>query len=86
MRLRLSLHRAARFGIHTGEVEITGGQLRGVTVHLAARVAAIGGGGDILVSSTTHDLLDGSGLEFDVHGQHELKGLRGARTLFILRR
>jgi class 3 adenylate cyclase len=75
-----------RIGIHTGEVEITGGQLRGVTVHLAARVAAIGRGGDILVSSTTHDLLDGSGLEFDVHGQHELKGLRGARTLFILKR
>jgi class 3 adenylate cyclase/quercetin dioxygenase-like cupin family protein len=75
-----------RIGIHTGEVEIAGGQVRGVTVHMAARVAAIGRGGDILVSSTTHDLLDGSGLEFDVHGQHELKGLRGARTLFMLKR
>jgi class 3 adenylate cyclase len=77
---------AIRIGIHTGEVEIDGGQARGVAVHLAARVAAIGGGGQILVSSMTHDLLDGSGLEFDVHGQYELKGLRGARTLFILKR
>jgi class 3 adenylate cyclase len=77
---------AIRIGIHTGEVEIDGGQARGVAVHLAARVAAIGGSGQILVSSMTHDLLDGSGLEFDVHGQYELKGLRGARTLFILKR
>jgi class 3 adenylate cyclase/mannose-6-phosphate isomerase-like protein (cupin superfamily) len=75
-----------RIGIHTGEVEIDGGQARGVAVHMAARVAAIAGGGQILVSSMTHDLLDGSGLEFDEHGQHELKGLRGARTLFVLKR
>jgi class 3 adenylate cyclase len=75
-----------RVGIHTGEVEIAGGQARGVAVHMAARVAAIGGVGDILVSSTTHDLLDGSGLEFDLKGHYDLKGLRGARTLFILRR
>ncbi len=75
-----------RIGIHTGEVEISGGQARGVAVHLAARVAAIGGAGDILVSSMTHDLLDGSGLDFDLKGQYELKGLRGARTLFVLRR
>jgi class 3 adenylate cyclase len=75
-----------RIGIHTGEVEIAGGQARGVAVHMAARVAALGGAGDVLVSSTTHDLLDGSGLEFDEHGQFELKGLRGPRTLFILKR
>jgi class 3 adenylate cyclase len=75
-----------RIGIHTGEVEISGGQARGVAVHMAARVAALGRAGDVLVSSTTHDLLDGSGLEFDEHGQFELKGLRGARTLFILKR
>jgi class 3 adenylate cyclase len=75
-----------RIGIHTGEVEISGGQARGVAVHMAARVAALGRAGDVLVSSTTHDLLDGSGLEFDEHGQFELKGLRGSRTLFILKR
>jgi hypothetical protein len=75
-----------RIGIHTGEIEIDGGQARGVAVHMAARVAAIAGGGQILVSSMTHDLLDGSGLEFDVHGHHELKGFSGARTIFLLKR
>ncbi|MFN2427896.1 MAG: hypothetical protein ABR587_15775 [Candidatus Binatia bacterium] len=39
----------------------------------------------MLVSSTTHDLLDGSGLAFDIHGEYELKGLRGRRMLFVLR-
>src|SRR6185369_11473535 len=75
-----------RVGIHTGELEIVGGQARGVAVHVAARVAAIAAAGEVLVSGTTHDLLDGSGLPFDVHGEHELKGLTGKRTLFMLRR
>jgi len=38
------------------------------------------------VSATTYDLLDGSGIAFEPHGEHELKGLRGKRTLFALRR
>jgi class 3 adenylate cyclase len=75
-----------RIGIHTGELEIVGGQARGVAVHTAARVAALGGPGEVLVSASTHDMLDGSGLEFTVHGEHELKGLRGKRTVFLLRR
>jgi len=75
-----------RVGIHTGEVEIVGGQARGVAVHTAARVASLAGPGEVLVSATTNDMLDGSGLEFDEHGEHELKGLRGKRTLFVLRR
>lgn len=75
-----------RVGIHTGEVEIVGGQARGVAVHTAARVASLAGPGAVLVSATTRDMLDGSGLEFDDHGEHELKGLRGKRTLFVLRR
>jgi class 3 adenylate cyclase len=75
-----------RVGIHTGEVEIVGGQARGVAVHTAARVAALAGPGEVLVSGTTCDLLDGSGLEFDRHGDHELKGLRGKRPIFALRR
>ena len=40
----------------------------------------------MIVSATTLDLLEGSGLTFDVHGEHELKGLCGKRTLFALRR
>jgi class 3 adenylate cyclase len=75
-----------RVGIHTGELEIVGGQARGVAVHTAARVASLAGPGQVLVSATTHDLLDGSELAFDPHGEHELKGLRGKRALFALRR
>jgi class 3 adenylate cyclase len=75
-----------RVGIHTGEVEIVGGQARGVAVHTAARVASVAGAGEVLVSATTHDLLDGSGMSFELHGEHDLKGLRGTRTLFVLRR
>lgn len=74
-----------RVGIHTGEIEIVGGQARGVAVHAAARVAALAGPGEVLVSATTHDLLDGSGLTFDPRGEHELRGLSGKRALFALR-
>jgi class 3 adenylate cyclase len=73
-----------RAGVHTGEVLIVGGQARGVAVHAAARVAALGGPGEVLASGTTHDLLDGSGLAFEFRGSHELKGLSGARPIFAL--
>jgi class 3 adenylate cyclase len=75
-----------RVGLHTGEVEIVGGRARGVAVHAAARVASLAGPGEVLVSGTTHDLLDGSGLSFESRSEHELKGLRGARPIFALRR
>lgn len=73
-----------RTGVHTGEVAIVGGQARGVAVHCAARVAALGGPGDVLASCTTHDLLDGAGLSFELRGAFELKGLSGARPIFAL--
>ena len=75
-----------RVGLHTSEVEFAGGQPRGVGVHAAARVAALAGAGQVLVSATTHDLLDGSGLTLEPHGEHELKGLSGARAIFAYRR
>jgi class 3 adenylate cyclase len=75
-----------RVGVHTGEVEIAGGQARGVAVHAAARVASLAGPGEVLVSGTTRDLLDGSGLSLEPRGEHELKGLSGARSIFALRR
>jgi len=75
-----------RVGIHTSEVEIVGGQARGVAVHTAARVASLAGPGEVLVSGTTRDLLDGSGLSFESRGEHELKGLSGARPIFALQR
>ncbi|HEV2951711.1 MAG TPA: adenylate/guanylate cyclase domain-containing protein [Actinomycetota bacterium] len=73
-----------RAGLHTGEVAITGGQARGLAVHAAARVSALAGPGEILVSSTTRDLLDGSGLSFVSRGEHQLKGLTGTRTIYAL--
>jgi class 3 adenylate cyclase len=75
-----------RVGIHTGEVEIVGGQARGVAVHAAARVASLAAPGEVLVSGTTRDLLDGSGLPLEARGEHELRGLSGARPIFALRR
>ena len=75
-----------RAGVHTGEVAVVGGQARGVAVHAAARVAALAGAGEILISGTTHDLLDGAGLSFESRGAHELKGLSGARPIFALTR
>jgi class 3 adenylate cyclase len=73
-----------RAGLHTGEVAIAGGQARGLAVHAAARVAALAGPGEVLVSATTRDLLDGSDLAFVDRGEHELKGLVGARRIYAL--
>jgi len=75
-----------RVGIHTSEVQIVGGHPRGVGVVAAARVAALAGPGEVLVSGTTRDLLDGSGLLLEPRGEHELKGLSGPRTIFALQR
>jgi class 3 adenylate cyclase len=73
-----------RAGLHTGDVEYTAGNLHGIAVHTAARVSALAGPGEVLVSSVTHDLLDGSGLVFEQRGMHELKGLAGPRPVFAL--
>lgn len=75
-----------RAGIHTGEVEIVGGQARGVAVHTAARIAALAKPDEVLVSGITCDLLDGSGLNFDDRGELNLKGLSRSRPVFALRR
>lgn len=75
-----------RVGIHTGEIEIIDGRARGVAVHVAARIASLAGSGEVLISGTTRDLLDGSGLSFKSHGEHELKGLSGRRPVFMLER
>jgi class 3 adenylate cyclase len=75
-----------RVGIHTGEVEVVGGRARGVAVHTAARVASLAAAGEVLVSGTTCDLLDGSNLALESRGEHELKGLSGARPIFAVRR
>jgi class 3 adenylate cyclase len=75
-----------RVGLHTGEVERpAGAKPRGIAVHVGARIMSLGGAGDVLVSSTTHDLVAGSGLEFEDRGEHELKGVEGARRVFAAR-
>ena len=72
-----------RAGIHTGEIERPlGGKPHGIAVHVGARVMSVGGAGDVLVSATTHDLVAGSGLDFEDRGEHVLKGLDGARRLY----
>ncbi len=64
-----------RVGLHTGECEISGDTLAGLAVHIAARVSAIAGADEILVSRTVKDLVAGSGIAFDDAGVHELKGV-----------
>jgi class 3 adenylate cyclase len=75
---------AIRVGVHTGEVEFVGPDARGLAVHAAARVMSAAGSGEVLVSSTTKDLLDGSGLVLEDAGAHELKGIAGERHLYRL--
>ncbi len=73
-----------RVGLHTGEVELVGDDVRGIAVHTAARILALAGPGEVLVSSTTGGLIEGSGVELDDAGVHELKGLPGLRHVFRL--
>ena len=75
---------AIRVGLHTGEVEMEGPNARGVAVHAAARVMSFAGASEVLVSWTTRDLLEGSGLTLEDAGTHALKGLDGERRLFRL--
>ena len=64
-----------RAGVHTGEVEHDGAALRGIAVHIGARVMSLAGPNEVLVSSTVKDLAAGSGLAFTDAGDHELKGV-----------
>ena len=64
-----------RAGLHTGEVELQGDDVRGIAVHIGARVGALAGPSEVLVSQTVKDLVAGSGLAFEDAGEHELKGV-----------
>jgi len=74
-----------RAGVHTGECEIVDGEIGGIAVHLGARIAALAGPGEVLVSSTVRDLVAGSGIEFRSWGVRKLKGFRGDWTLYAVR-
>lgn len=71
-----------RIGIHSGECEVRGADLAGLAVHVAARVGALGGPGDVLVSHTVVDLAAGAGLRFTDRGERDLKGVPGTWRLF----
>jgi class 3 adenylate cyclase len=73
-----------RAGLHTGEIELAGDDVRGVAVHLAARVAAAAGAGEVLVSATTNGLLFGSGMATTSRGNHSLKGIDQPVELFAV--
>ena len=73
-----------RIGVHSGEVQVTADDIRGIAVHTAARIMGVAGPSEILVSATVMDLVEGSDLAFEDAGLHELKGLTGRRQLFRL--
>jgi class 3 adenylate cyclase len=73
-----------RAGVHSGEVERQAGNVRGVAVHAVTRIAALAQPGEVLVSAPAVGLLEGSGLELEDAGEHELKGLPDRRRLYRL--
>jgi pimeloyl-ACP methyl ester carboxylesterase len=71
-----------RVGVHTGEVEVGGGGIGGIAVHIGARVAALAEAGEVLVTRTVKDLTVGSGISFEPRGTHELRGVPGEWEVF----
>jgi class 3 adenylate cyclase len=74
-----------RAGIHTGEVELVGGKVEGIAVHIGARIAAEARPCEVLVSSVVRDLAAGSGIDFEERGVRSLKGVPGEWRLFAAR-
>ena len=76
---------AVRAGVHTGEMEHgPAGEVRGIAVHIGARVAALAGPGEILVSRTIRDLVAGAPIRLESRGLHELKGVPGPWEIFAV--
>jgi class 3 adenylate cyclase len=75
---------SVRAGIHTGECERRGDDLAGLAVHIAARVAAKAGTGEVLVSRTVCDVVAGSGLHLESRGEYDLKGVPSRWELFAV--
>jgi class 3 adenylate cyclase len=73
---------ALRVGVHTGEIEMMGDDVGGLAVHIAARVMSHAAPDEVVVSSTVHDLVVGSRLEFEDRGMHELRGVPGEWRLW----
>ena len=73
-----------RVGLHTGEVELRDGDVGGIAVHIAARVMAAAGPGEILTSRTVRDLIVGSDIVLDDRGTQRLRGVEGTWQLFAV--
>jgi len=76
---------AMRSGLHTGEIELAGTDVRGIAVHIGARISALAAPGEVLVSPTVKDLVVGSGIEFDDRGTHPLRGVPGEWHLYAVK-
>ncbi len=76
----LDLH--VRAGLHAGEIELTEDDIVGLAVHVAARISALAGPDEVLVSSTVRDLVIGSGVMFTERGSRALKGVPGRWRLY----
>jgi len=76
---------AVRAGVHAGDCERRGDDLAGLTVHVGARVAALAGAGEVLVTATVRDLVVGSELAFEERGTHALRGVPGEWPVLALR-
>jgi class 3 adenylate cyclase len=74
-----------RVGLHTGEVEMADGDIHGIAVHIAARIMALAGPGEVLVSGVIPPLVLGSKIAFDDRGSHELKGVPDPWPVFAVR-
>ncbi len=93
IRCGLALHEAIaslglslKIGVHSGEIELIRDDIGGIAVHVAARVAALAGAGEILATSTVKDLVSGSGLCFSHCGSQSLKGVPGEWSIFAVER
>ena len=71
-----------RAGLHTGELDLLDDDVGGIAVHIAARIMAAAGSGEVLVSRTVRDLVVGSGIALEDRGTHALKGLDEPWHLF----
>ena len=73
-----------RAGVHSGEFEVLGQHLGGIAVHIGARISALAGPDEVLVSQTVRDAVIGSGITFDDRGAHQLKGAPGQWRLYAV--